>query len=223
LKGTLLNYHSYGPQGPNLPQQPLPHQRFAAWYGRMWRKNKALTLIATIVIVLFSCAICSTVGNASNRNAALMADTPTPQVTQLSLKSRVQTDVAQMPTPTPKPTPSRAQVDQLAGELNDVTVSSYDQGTGALVVEVDYGWKVPLSQSQAKTALQNMQTHFWQSSYSFSQVTTNAMQYQQNRPLTKVAYAILRQQTASKINFAFNFGIWDQFDEKWVDPTLSAI
>jgi hypothetical protein len=129
-----LNYppNSYGPQGPNPyqrpPQPPLPHQRFTHWYGIQWRRNKLLTGCLTLISAFVLCALCGAIGNASNRSAALIADTPTVQATatQLSFSERMRTSIAliklsptptPMATPTPVPTPTPAPVQEQPTQL----------------------------------------------------------------------------------------------------------
>lgn len=101
----------YGP-GP----KPLPHQRFTAWYGRMWRKSKPVTLIVTIIVLVLSCGLCSGAMANADRNlrTTLATDTPTAQTTpQLSLADRAKTDTTLFklsPTPTPTQTPFHVDV-----------------------------------------------------------------------------------------------------------------
>lgn len=107
------------------PPKPLPHQRFTAWYGRMWRKSKPVTLIVTIIVVLLSCSICGALSNASSHNTALLTDTPTAQTTpQLSLADRAKTDTALFklsPTPTPTPTQTPFHVDVTSQAIKSIS------------------------------------------------------------------------------------------------------
>jgi hypothetical protein len=104
----------YGPNQPTAPytqyqpppgqRPPLPHERFTAWYGRMWRKSKAITLLITVVILLFSCGICTAVTNANPKNYAAIQSSPTQLVQrQATPKPTATSKPTSVPTPTPTP------------------------------------------------------------------------------------------------------------------------
>jgi hypothetical protein len=191
----------------------FPVGLFLMWRYATWGKTAKWVVTGFFAFVVI-------VNGASHGQASSQPVTVTPtQIAQHQSQVTPTSKPTQAPTPAPPTPPSRAQVDSLANSQNDV-VSSYDQNTGTLVAEMDYGYKVALSQDVVKTTLQDMQKTFWKSKFYFASVTTNVMQYQPDGTLTKIAYATLKYQTASKIDFSFVVDLWDKYDEKWIDPSI---
>lgn len=101
---TTPNYPPYGqypPQVPPPPKKPLAHQRFTAWYGRMWRKSKFLTGCLTLIVAFLLCGLCSGITNANSHNNQAVTDATTPTVTIAPTKAALVSHIA---TPTVKPT-----------------------------------------------------------------------------------------------------------------------
>jgi hypothetical protein len=128
-------YGQYPPPPP--PQKPLVHQQFGRWYRRQWGKNKVLTGIITLVVVLLLCGAVSN-GIAHSSQNSTITDSTTPTATQIAQNHIVPTSAPRAtakptatPTPTPippTPTPEQVQPTSVPTQAPAPTCDMYEAG-----------------------------------------------------------------------------------------------
>src|SRR5690348_1363021 len=162
----------YPPQGSNEPGQypyapppPPPRQRgFSAWYRRQALLVKILVWLVAAFLIIFvgSAAIAGIAESQSQSGDA----TPTAQAAPTQAPTRA-------PTATPKPRviPTRVQIDDaLINSGTEATVVSYDRASGVLVAQMGFGYKVAVTQSAVKGAIDDVQKTLWQKGWYFASV-----------------------------------------------------
>jgi hypothetical protein len=206
---------------PQAPQHPLPSGQRPNWQpGPPPRKRSRKKLWVVVVAIFLILIIIGAINSGSKgNNQAAAAPTQAAQAT---------TAITPTSNPTPKPQkgPSRAQLDALIAPVYPpITIESYKQSTGALVVSVSYGEGVNWNQSVTKKAMADTQATFWeQQNWYFSSITVNVYELLFAGGQRKMAYGVLTYQTAQAVNFGWGLygDLWEKYDQKWMDARVPS-
>lgn len=209
-----------GPGGwPQAPQQPLPSGQRPNWQPepppRKKSRKKLWIIVVTILLVLI---IIGAINSGSKGNNQAVA-TPTQA-------AQVTTAVTPTPTAPARKGPSRSQLDALIAPVYPpITIESYKQSTGTLVVSVNYGEGVNWNQFVMKKTMADTQAKFWeQQHWYFSSITVNVYELLLAGGQRKMAYGELVYQTAQTVNFGWGLygDLWDKYDQKWMDSRVPS-
>jgi hypothetical protein len=213
------------PQYPYQPPQPA-RRNLWRWYRGRGRFAQIGIGCATIIVALLACATCSGVLAATGHNPLFQPTSTSQPVTNVSPTTAATLPPAatKPPTATPKRSgPTRSQIDDfLNTSALEATVTSYNQGTATLVLSTGFGYKVAVTQSAVKGAMQDTQTAFWQKGWYFSSLTLNVVQFQQSGSDLKIGSCVLKYATASAIDWNNPGDLWTKYDQKSIDATLPA-